>query len=423
MDEPRAAVDAVLRGVLLEVVPDAFRRAVDGVVDLGELDEAAEVGMPVEQLVEGFVDDGGAQPRGLELQARLFVDLTAAERQCERLVQRLATLESGDDLTRQLAHRPGHALPPFDRMNAVFVVPRAARQGYASQQDDPVPRSGGCQGHADGSAATCPTLALASVMRRASDATSRPLREAHHDRPPLRDRAHRPVRAAHGGRGLHVDDGADPGLRDGFGCCARRCRRCCRCLLLRRLLHCCGRRRPSPSPRQRRPARPRQSRPSLESPRPAPLLEGLVNADGTAFSLADHAGSPTLVFFGYTHCPDVCPATIGEIFGVFQSAPGTQAVFVSVDPERDTPEFLASWTQYFPEGFHAVTGSPGSVRRAADEYGVKYARVESSSTTGYTMSHTANVYLIDGDGQLRRTYPFGTPAAEMAADIQTLQAG
>jgi protein SCO1/2 len=161
----------------------------------------------------------------------------------------------------------------------------------------------------------------------------------------------------------------------------------------------------------------------LESPRPAPLLEGLVNADGSPFSLADHSGSPTLVFFGYTHCPDVCPATIGEIFGVFQSAPETQAVFVSVDPERDTPEFLASWTQYFPEGFHAVTGSPGSVRRAADEYGVKYARVETSSTTGYTMSHTANVYLIDGDGQLRRTYPFGTPAAEMAADIQALQAG
>ncbi len=94
-----------------------------------------------------------------------------------------------------------------------------------------------------------------------------------------------------------------------------------------------------------------------------------------------------------------------------------------MDPERDTPEFLASWTEYFPEDFHAVTGSPGAVRRAADEYGVKYARVETSSTTGYTMSHTANVYLIDGDGQLRRTYPFGTPAAEMAADIQTLQAG
>jgi protein SCO1/2 len=148
-----------------------------------------------------------------------------------------------------------------------------------------------------------------------------------------------------------------------------------------------------------------------------------VNADGTPFLLADHAGSPTLVFFGYTHCPDVCPATIGEIFGVFQAAPGTQAVFVSVDPERDTPEWLAKWTEYFPEDFHGVTGSPGAIRRAADGYGVKYARVETSSKAGYTMSHTANVYLIDGDGQLRRTYPFGTPAADMAADISTLQAG
>lgn len=159
------------------------------------------------------------------------------------------------------------------------------------------------------------------------------------------------------------------------------------------------------------------------SPMPAPPLEGLVNPDGTPFSLADYAGTPTLVFFGYTHCPDVCPTTIGELFGVFKAQPETKAVFVSVDPERDTPEFLATWTEYFPENFDAVTGSPGAIRRAADGYGVKYARVETSSKAGYTMSHTANVYLIDGDGQLRQTYPFGTPAAEMAADIAGLGVG
>jgi protein SCO1/2 len=162
---------------------------------------------------------------------------------------------------------------------------------------------------------------------------------------------------------------------------------------------------------------------ALDGPRPAPPLEGLLNADGTPFSMADYAGTPTLVFFGYTHCPDVCPSTIGELFGVFQAQPEAKAVFVSVDPERDTPEFLAKWTEYFPENFDAITGSPGAIRRAADGYGVKYARVETSSKSGYTMSHTANVYLIDGDGQLRRTYPFGTPAAEMAADIATLGAG
>ena len=179
----------------------------------------------------------------------------------------------------------------------------------------------------------------------------------------------------------------------------------------------------APAPVGSSPAGDAGSSEALTSHQPAPPLEGLVNPDGTPFSMADYAGTATLVFFGYTHCPDVCPTTIGEIFGVFQARPEAKAVFVSVDPERDTPEFLAKWTEYFPDNFDAVTGSPGAIRRAADGYGVKYARVETSSKSGYTMSHTANIYLIDGDGHLRRTYPFGTPAAEMAADIATLGAG
>lgn len=141
----------------------------------------------------------------------------------------------------------------------------------------------------------------------------------------------------------------------------------------------------------------------------APALGGLVDTDGSAFDLSAFAGTDTLLFFGYTHCPDVCPATIGELFGVFQALPETQAVFVSVDPERDTPEFMAEWAQYFPENFHAVTGSPAAIRRAADEYGARYARVETSSQAGYTMSHTADLYLIDAEGQLATTYPSGPP--------------
>jgi protein SCO1/2 len=158
-------------------------------------------------------------------------------------------------------------------------------------------------------------------------------------------------------------------------------------------------------------------------PRPAPPLEDLVNPDGSAFDLTAYEGSPTLLFFGYTHCPDVCPATIGEIFGVFETSPETQAVFVSIDPERDTPEWLAKWTEYMPESFNAVTGSPGAIRRAADGYGVRYARVETSSTAGYTMSHTADLFLIDAAGQLVHTFPFGTPAADIAAGIAESQAG
>ena len=158
-------------------------------------------------------------------------------------------------------------------------------------------------------------------------------------------------------------------------------------------------------------------------PRPAPELADLVLPDGSPFDLADLRGHDTLVYFGYTHCPDVCPMTLGEVFGVFEALPETQALFVTVDPERDTPEFLDEWTSYMPDNLYAVTGSPGAIRRAADNYGVKYARVETTSTAGYTMSHTADLYLIDADGQYLRAYPFGTKAEEIVTDLEQLQAG
>jgi len=159
------------------------------------------------------------------------------------------------------------------------------------------------------------------------------------------------------------------------------------------------------------------------SPGPAPALADLISPDGSPFDLADLAGRPTLLFFGYTHCPDVCPLTIGEILGVFELEPDTQAAFISIDPERDTPAFLSEWSAYLPADLHPVTGSLGAVRRAADDYGVRYARVETSSAGGYTFSHTADVFLIDEQGRLVGTFPFGTPAAEMAADIAVLAGG
>lgn len=161
----------------------------------------------------------------------------------------------------------------------------------------------------------------------------------------------------------------------------------------------------------------------IGDPRPAPELADLVLPDGSAFELASLEGEDLLIYFGYTHCPDVCPATLGELYGVFEARPQTQALFVSVDPERDTPEFLGEWTKYLPDNIQAVTGSPGAIRRAADNYGVKYARVETTSTAGYTMSHTAELYLVDEDGQLLLAYPFGTPAAEIVQDLETLEAG
>jgi protein SCO1/2 len=151
----------------------------------------------------------------------------------------------------------------------------------------------------------------------------------------------------------------------------------------------------------------------------APAPQDLVVGD-QAFDLADLRGHPVLLFFGYTHCPDVCPMTIGELVVALGERPDARAVFISIDPERDTPESLAKWVSFLPEGFVAVTGSPAAIRQAADAWGVRYARVDSGSAAGYSMSHTAFVYLIDAEGRHRSTFPFGTGWASLVRAVDGL---
>lgn len=152
---------------------------------------------------------------------------------------------------------------------------------------------------------------------------------------------------------------------------------------------------------------------------PAPALDGLVTSTGK-FDMAELRGAPTLVFFGYTHCPDVCPATIGELVELVDRRPDVHVVFVTVDPERDTPAFLGEWVKYLPHSFAGVTGSPMAIKSAADGWGVRYARVDSPSAAGYSMSHTAFVYLVDAQGQLRLHFPFGTGWKTMLQTLDTL---
>lgn len=151
----------------------------------------------------------------------------------------------------------------------------------------------------------------------------------------------------------------------------------------------------------------------------APPLDDLVTG-GTSFDLASLRGHPTILFFGYTHCPDVCPATIGELMQVVDRRPDARVVFVTVDPERDTPEFMATWTKYMPKGFIGVTGSPTAIKAAADGYGARYARVDSASAAGYSMSHTAFQYLIDAEGRLLLQYPFGTSWETLLDTLDTV---
>ena len=158
------------------------------------------------------------------------------------------------------------------------------------------------------------------------------------------------------------------------------------------------------------------------APRPAPPIE-LTDPTGASFSLASLRGAPTFVFFGYTHCPDVCPATIGTI-GLAMEAygAGPRAVFVSVDPERDTTAWLREYVRFLPAGFVALTGSEDRIRSTADAWDVRYARVETGVAGAYSMSHTATVFLVDAAGMVRAHFPFGTPAEAMTAVLRAVTA-
>lgn len=156
--------------------------------------------------------------------------------------------------------------------------------------------------------------------------------------------------------------------------------------------------------------------------REAPSIE-LTDPDARPFSLASLRGEPVFVFFGYTHCPDVCPATIGRVgLAIDAFGSGVRAVFVSVDPERDTTTWLKEYARFLPAGFVALTGTDSEIRTTADAWGVRYARVETGVAGAYSMSHSADVYLVDADGILRANFPFGTEAEAMTAVLRVVVA-
>ena len=154
----------------------------------------------------------------------------------------------------------------------------------------------------------------------------------------------------------------------------------------------------------------------------APPLD-LVAADGSRFSLTDARGELALVFFGYTHCPDVCPATTGILGSAIREyGPGVRALFVTVDPERDTGEWLREYARFLPDGFTALTGDASAIRSAADAWGVRYARVDGERPDEYTMAHTADVFLVDAAGRLRARFPFGAEQAPILATLRAVAA-
>lgn len=138
----------------------------------------------------------------------------------------------------------------------------------------------------------------------------------------------------------------------------------------------------------------------------------LTDQNGRPVSDEDFRGKPFLVFFGYTHCPDVCPTTLFDVSEVMRrlgpDADKTAALFITVDPERDTPASLKDYLGSFDPHLHGITGAPDAVLAVAKEYRVYYKKVPTENGD-YSMDHTAIVYLMDKNGHfvapfsLRRT--------------------
>ena len=153
-----------------------------------------------------------------------------------------------------------------------------------------------------------------------------------------------------------------------------------------------------------------------------------------SFSLVDHTGKPftrehleqgfSLLFFGYTSCPDVCPTTMASLDIVMRElgkdCAHCQVVFVSVDPQRDTAERLHAYTSHFNPQFIALTGSVESITELAAQMGAMFIKEPSESGASYTMAHTASVFLIDPQARLIGTFSFPHDAVQMAEDLRQI---
>ncbi|MBZ0303404.1 MAG: SCO family protein [Anaerolineae bacterium] len=149
----------------------------------------------------------------------------------------------------------------------------------------------------------------------------------------------------------------------------------------------------------------------------------LTGIDSQPLSLSDLAGKVTLLYFGYTHCPDVCPLTLGD-FKQIKEQLGPQAdqinfVMISVDGERDTPEYLQRYLSAFDPTFLGMTGSGDDLKRVGVDYGL-YFHLNKEEGENYTVDHTASIFMIDPQGNLRTIFTYGTEPEVITEYIQNL---
>jgi protein SCO1/2 len=147
----------------------------------------------------------------------------------------------------------------------------------------------------------------------------------------------------------------------------------------------------------------------------------LVDQSGASVTADKLQGKPTLLFFGYTHCPDICPTTLFDVSEVLKAmgkdADRVNAYFVSVDPERDSPAVMKDYLSSFDPHLQALTGDPDAVGKMLSEYRV-YAKKVPGKDGDYTMDHSAMVYLMDRQGRFVAPFKLDRKPEEAAADLK-----
>lgn len=140
-------------------------------------------------------------------------------------------------------------------------------------------------------------------------------------------------------------------------------------------------------------------------------------------SLKDYRGKVALVYFGYTYCPDICPTSLAATAQAFgQLAPAelarVQSIFISVDPERDTPARLKDYGAFFHPSIVGVTGTPAELAEVAKRYGASYAKQQVAGAANYVVDHSALTYVVAPDGRLAGTLPHAAPPDQVVAEIR-----
>jgi protein SCO1 len=161
---------------------------------------------------------------------------------------------------------------------------------------------------------------------------------------------------------------------------------------------------------------------ALDPPRQMPDFT-LTDTDNKPLKLSDLRGKAIMIYFGYTHCPDVCPLSLADFRLVKKEladmASQVNFVMISVDGSRDTPEVMRPYVQAFDPQFIGLTGTENEVRQIGINYGVHFEKQKPTGTAAaYLVAHTSYSYFLDAEGKWQMVFPFKTPPASVAADIR-----